>query len=442
TVDIAVGTHRLLQKDIEFKRLGLLIVDEEQRFGVAHKEKLKQKFVGVDVLTLSATPIPRTLNMALTGIRDMSVIDEPPEDRHPVQTYVVEYDEGLICDAIRRETARGGQVYYLHNRVDSIERRAARLLELMPELKIETAHGRMSEEQLSEVWRRLLGGECDVLVCTTIIETGVDVPNCNTLIVEDADRLGLAQLYQIRGRVGRSARRAFAYFTFRRDKALSEIATKRLSAIKDFTSFGSGFKIAMRDLQIRGAGSVLSARQSGHMQAVGYDAYLKILAEAVDEASGAPKRAPKIECTVDLAVSAYLPEKYIGDNESRIELYKRIAAIGSEEEAEDVLLELRDRFGKPPEEARTLVEVSLIRAMAEERSVYEVGARAREALIFYTDSLDKLDLSAYIKLKRRRIFITPKGKSCITAELKSGERLSEATLEVLSAMEIVETLEG
>ncbi|MEG2083508.1 MAG: DEAD/DEAH box helicase, partial [Oscillospiraceae bacterium] len=234
TVDIVIGTHRLLQKDIEFKKLGLLVIDEEQRFGVSHKEKLKQKFTGVDVLTLSATPIPRTLNMALSGIRDMSVIDEPPEDRHPVQTFVIEHDDSIVSDAIKRELSRGGQVYYIHNRIDSIERCANHLLELIPDARIEIAHGRMPEDVLSDVWRRLLGGECDVLVCTTLIETGVDVPNCNTLIIEDADRMGLSQLYQIRGRVGRSGRRAFAYFTFRRDKTLSDIATKRLTAIRDF----------------------------------------------------------------------------------------------------------------------------------------------------------------------------------------------------------------
>ncbi|MBQ9958878.1 MAG: transcription-repair coupling factor, partial [Oscillospiraceae bacterium] len=287
-VDIAVGTHRLLQKDVQFKKLGLLIIDEEQRFGVAHKEKLKEKFPNVDVLTLSATPIPRTLNMAMSGIRDMSTIEQPPVDRHPVQTYVAEYDEGTIRNALKRELSRGGQAYYLHNRVETIEATAEKLREMLPEATIDVAHGKMSEEALSQVWRRLVDGECDILVCTTIIETGIDVPNCNTLIVENADHLGLSQLYQIRGRVGRSGRRAYAWFMFQRDKVLTEISSKRLAAIRDFTSFGSGFKIAMRDLQIRGAGSVLSARQSGHIQNVGYDTYIRSLEQAVRDEQGLP----------------------------------------------------------------------------------------------------------------------------------------------------------
>ncbi len=432
TVDIAIGTHRLLQKDICFKKLGLLVIDEEQRFGVAHKEKLKQLFTGVDVLTLSATPIPRTLNMAMSGIRDMSVIEEPPEDRHPVQTYVMEYDQTVLLDAIKRELSRGGQVYYMHNRVESIERCAAGLQALLPDARIEVAHGKMGEEPLSEVWRRLISGECDVLVCTTIIETGVDVPNCNTLIVEDADRMGLAQLYQIRGRVGRSGRRAFAYFTFRRDKVLTEIAQKRLSAIRDFTSFGSGFKIAMRDLQIRGAGSVLSARQSGHMQAVGYDTYLKILAQAIGDETGQRPAAAPVECTVDLAVSAYLPESYIPDDESRIELYKRIAAVGSEEDAADAIDELRDRFGEPPACVSTLVAVSLVRSMAGALEIYEVKSRGQEALLLFTDNLAAIDVEPYLRERLRRVLVTPTGKSHIAVEVKEGESLVAVAAEALA----------
>lgn len=434
TVDVVVGTHRLLQKDVQFKRLGLLVVDEEQRFGVGHKEKLKQTFAGVDVLTLSATPIPRTLNMALSGIRDMSVIEEPPQDRHPVQTYVVEYDEALVLDAIKRELARGGQVYYLHNRVETIERTAYRLSQLLPDAAIDIAHGQMDEATLSEVWRRLLAGESDVLVCTTIIETGVDVPNVNTLIVEDADRMGLAQLYQIRGRVGRSGRRAFAYFTFRRDKVLTDIAAKRLSAIRDFTSFGSGFKIAMRDLQIRGAGSVLSARQSGHMAAVGYDTYLRILEQAVDDETGkAADRKPIVEATVDMAVSAYIPESYIEDNESRIEMYKRVADIADATDADDVLDELRDRFGEAPTSVRTLVSVSLVRALAGPLGFYEVTTEG-DWVALYSDALDADAAQRYAAQKKRRVLVAVKGKSHIKAAIAPGEDPTDIALEVLLAM--------
>ena len=435
TVDIAIGTHRLLQKDIQFKKLGLLIIDEEQRFGVAHKEKLKQAFNGVDVLTLSATPIPRTLNMAMSGIRDMSVIEEPPEDRHPVQTFVMEYEPSVLADAMKRELSRGGQVYYLHNRVETIERCAAQLQEMLPDARVEVAHGQMGEEELSEVWRRLISGECDVLVCTTIIETGVDVPNCNTLIVEDADHMGLSQLYQIRGRVGRSGRRAFAYFTFRRDKILSEVAQKRLSAIRDFTSFGSGFKIAMRDLQIRGAGSVLSARQSGHMAAVGYDTYLKILAQAIGDETGETPAAAPVECTVDLPVNAYLPESYIPDNESRIEMYKRIAAVTSEDDAADVLDELRDRFGEPPTCVSTLVAVSLVRCKGGRLGIYEIKARDPHSLLLFTDKLDAIDYQSYVRRRLRRVLVSPTGKSHIAVEVRDGESLADVAAEAVTQLQ-------
>ena len=433
TVDIVVGTHRLLQKDIQFKKLGLLVVDEEQRFGVAHKEKLKEAFAGVDVLTLSATPIPRTLNMAMSGIRDMSVIEEPPEDRHPVQTFVTEYDESIILDAIKRELSRGGQVYYLHNRVETIDRTAARLAQLLPDASIAVAHGQMDENSLSEVWRRLLSGECDVLVCTTIIETGVDVANCNTLVVENSDHMGLSQLYQIRGRVGRSGRRAFAYFTFRRDKIITSVAAKRLSAIRDFTSFGSGFKIAMRDLQIRGAGSVLSARQSGHMAAVGYDTYLRILEQAVNDEGGQAEYRPPAECTIDLAVNAYISEKYIPDNESRIQMYKRIAAIETEDDASDVLDELRDRFGEIPKSVRTLVAVSLIRVRAGALGFYEVTAKSGDSfVVLYSDALDADRAKNYIQQHTRRVLFSPAGKSHIAAEINDGEEITAVAIEVLA----------
>lgn len=385
TVDVVVGTHRLLSDDVKFHDLGLVVIDEEQRFGVKHKEKLKETFIGVDMLTLSATPIPRTLNMAMNGIRDMSTIEEPPFERQPIETYVMEFDGGIVGEAIRKELARGGQVYYLHNRVETIDSCAAHVAKMAPGARVETAHGKMSETQLSRVWQKLLDGEIDVLVCTTLIETGVDVRNCNTLIIEDADRMGLAQLYQIRGRVGRSGRKAYAYFTFRRDKVLTDIAAKRLSAIREFTSFGSGFRIAMRDLQIRGAGSLLGQSQHGHMQAVGYELYVKILNNAIAVAKGEPLPPDKSECLLDITVDAYIPESYIAEAAGRIEAYKRIAAVETAEDASDVLDELIDRYGDIPASVSGLVDISLIRVLAAQLAIYEIGQK-RDALILYSDA--------------------------------------------------------
>ena len=388
SVDIVVGTHRLLSKDVRFHDLGLVIIDEEQRFGVRHKEKLKQNFIGVDMLTLSATPIPRTLSMAMSGIRDMSTIEEPPFERQPVETFVLEYNEVILAEAIRKELARGGQVYYLHNRVDNIEATAARVQQMAPSARVGIAHGKMTEEELNPVWQKLLNGELDILVCTTLIETGIDVRNCNTLIIEDADRMGLAQLYQLRGRVGRSGRKAYAYFTFRRDKTLSDIAQKRLSAIREFTAFGSGFRIAMRDLQIRGAGNLLGHSQHGHMEAVGYDLYMKMLNQAIAQARGEPVQRDKSECLVDLRVDAYIPERYIPDGPGRIEAYRRIAAIQNAADAADVLDELIDRYGDPPASVSDLVNVSLVRVQAAAVGVYEVTQK-KDLL---TLSLEKLEL--------------------------------------------------
>ncbi len=370
-IDLVVGTHRLISKDIAFKDLGLVIIDEEQRFGVAQKEKLKEAYPAVDVLTLSATPIPRTLNMAMSGLRDLSSIDEAPNDRHPVQTYVLEQNNGLLLEAIRKELRRGGQVYYLHNRVDTIDRVALRLAEQLPECRVATAHGKMSEEELSEVWKRLIEHEIDLLVCTTIIETGVDVPNANTLIIEDADRFGLSQLHQLRGRVGRSPRRAYAYFCFRQGRGLTEIATKRLEAIREYTEFGSGFKIAMRDLEIRGAGSILGGEQHGNMEAVGYDMYLKLLGDAMNEEKGI-KVEPEAECTVDLSISAHIPENYIESLPQRLGIYRRIAEIKTSEDAEDVIDELCDRFGEPPKVVLGLIDIALFRSRASKNGIYEI----------------------------------------------------------------------
>ncbi len=378
TVDLVIGTHKLLQKSVQFKDLGLLIVDEEQRFGVSHKERLKELSKGVDVLTLSATPIPRTLNMALSGIRDMSTIEEPPLDRYPVQTYVIEHNTPILDDAIRREVDRGGQVYYLHNRVETIEQCASALARRIPGIRVAVAHGKMGEEALGDVMQAMSDGEIQVLVCTTIIETGLDIPNVNTLIIENADRFGLSQLHQLRGRVGRSTRHAYAYFTYRPDKALTEIAEKRLSAIRDFAEFGSGFKIAMRDLEIRGAGNLLGAEQSGHMMSVGYDMYLKLLDEAVLEERGEKPREP--ECTADLNVTANVDQEYVARGEERMDLYRRMAAIRSRQDADDLLDEIIDRYGDPPRGVINLIDIALLRAEARRCGVQDIRQKASDVL--------------------------------------------------------------
>ena len=419
-IDLLIGTHRLFQKDVKFKDLGLLVIDEEQRFGVKHKEKLKENFIGVDMLTLSATPIPRTLNMALSGIRDMSTIEQPPFERQPIETYVLEYDEGIVSEAIRKELARGGQVYYLHNRVDTIDECAARIGKLIPGARIGIAHGKMTEEQISSVWQQLLDNEIDVLVCTTLIETGVDVRNCNTLIIENADRMGLSQLYQIRGRVGRSSRKAYAYFTFTRDKVLTEIAAKRLSAIREFTSFGSGFRIAMRDLQIRGAGSLLGHSQHGHMEAVGYDLYVKMLGQAIATARGEAPAPDKSDCLVDITVDAFLPEDYIPDAAGRIEAYKRIAAIETTTDAEDVLDELIDRYGSPPKSVQGLVDVSLIRVTAARVGIAEIVQRG-DQLILYSDIVGPRQLEQVMAQYPHRVLYNALGRPYFSLRVQKGE---------------------
>lgn len=383
-IDIVIGTHKLLQKDVVFKDLGLLVVDEEQRFGVSHKERLKEISKAVDVLTLSATPIPRTLNMALSGIRDMSTIEEPPGNRHPVQTYVMEHNWGIVADAIRREISRGGQVYYLHNRVDSIEGAARQIRELIEGVTIGVAHGQMDEKQLSRVMDKMTSGQLQVLVCTTIIETGLDIPNVNTLIIENADRMGLAQLHQIRGRVGRSNRHAMAYLTYRPGKVLTEVAMKRLAAIREFAAFNAGFKIALRDLEIRGAGNVLGAQQSGHMANVGYDMYLKLLHEAVQEQRGEmPKPTP--ECTADFSLPATIPAEYVAAPEQRIDLYRRIAHIRTEEDAADMADELRDRFGTPPDSVLALIQIARLRTIAAPLGISEIAQKGREVRFTFAE---------------------------------------------------------
>lgn len=373
-VDIVIGTHRVLSQDVKFKDLGLLIIDEEQRFGVAHKEKIKQMKQDVDVLTLTATPIPRTLHMSLIGIRDMSVLEEPPMDRMAIQTYVMEYNEEMVREAINRELARDGQVYYVFNRVNQIADMAAKIAELVPEASVAFAHGQMQERELEDIMYQFINGEIDVLVSTTIIETGLDISNVNTMIIHDADNMGLSQLYQLRGRVGRSNRTAYAFLMYRRDKLLKEVAEKRLAAIKEFTELGSGFKIAMRDLEIRGAGNLLGAQQSGHMEAVGYDLYCKLLNQAVKQEQGCPEEE-SFDTTVDVQTDAFIPVDYIPNEAQKLDIYKRIAAIESDAESEEMLDELTDRFGDPPRSVTNLLAIARIKSMAHRVYMKEIVER-------------------------------------------------------------------
>ncbi|MBR4701533.1 MAG: transcription-repair coupling factor [Oscillospiraceae bacterium] len=435
TVDLIVGTHKLLQKDIVFKDLGLLIVDEEQRFGVTHKERLKELSRGVDVLTLSATPIPRTLNMALSGIRDMSTIEEPPLDRYPVQTFVLEHNEPVIDDAIRRELDRGGQVYYLHNRVESIAQCAGRLSARHPGAEVAVAHGKMNEEELGDVMQRMADGEIQILVCTTIIETGIDIPNVNTLIIEEADRLGLAQLHQIRGRVGRSSRHAFAYLTFRRGKVLSDVAEKRLEAIREYAEFGSGFKIAMRDLEIRGAGNLLGSEQSGHILSVGYDMYLKLLEEAVLEERDGPE-AKAVDCTADFDITANIDKDYVENGEQRMDLYRRMAAIRSKTDADELLDEIVDRYGDPPRGVLNLIDVALLRASAAPLAITDISQKGPE-LLFTFLALDFEVVSALCQAQpfAGRLFIQPKTKApTLRLRLQRGENSLKAASRLVEVL--------
>ena len=419
-VDVIIGTHKLLQKSVEFKNLGLLIVDEEQRFGVSHKERLKEISKGVDVLTLSATPIPRTLNMALSGIRDMSTIEEPPSDRYPVQTFVTEYNPAIIDDAIRREIERGGQVFYLHNRTETIDQCAGALRRRIPGLSVAVAHGQMSEDALGDVMQAMADGEIQVLVCTTIIETGLDIPNANTLIIENADRLGLSQLHQLRGRVGRSTRHAYAYFTYRPDKNLSEVAEKRLAAIRDFAEFGSGFKIAMRDLEIRGAGNLLGAEQSGHMMSVGYDMYLKLLDEAVLEERGEAPKEP--DCTADLNVTANVDKEYVARGEERMDLYRRMAAIRTQEDADDLLDEIVDRYGEPPRGVLNLIDIALLRAQARKVGIKDIRQKGSNVLFVLTNLNFEVvsALCADATYKTRILFLANAKEPTLQLKLASG----------------------
>ncbi len=422
-LDIIIGTHRLLSGDIHFKKLGLLIIDEEQRFGVKHKEKIKELSVGVDVLTMSATPIPRTLNMALSGIRDLSIIEDPPADRQPVTTYVLEYQEDLILSAIARELKRGGCVFYMKNDVEALERISARLSDKLPEARIAVGHGKMTGTELEKTWEKVLKHEVDILICTTIIETGIDVSFANTLIIEDADRLGLSQLHQIRGRVGRSSTRAYAYLTYRQGSIMNEVAAKRLATIREFTEFGSGLKIAMRDLEIRGAGALLGEKQHGQMNVVGYDMYMRILKEAVTEEQGKTE-APPADCAIDVSVSAFIPKDYVPSEKTRIDLYKKIAAIATPEDYEDMIDELCDRFSDPPAPILNLMKIALLRAMARENGIPDIKQKQDSVLFFVSEPQPEV-LSKLVHAMKGRLLYSMGGKPYFTLKLADRNNLLE-----------------
>ena len=430
-VDIIIGTHRLLSKDIEFKNLGMLIIDEEQRFGVKAKEKIKEMKNNIDVLTMTATPIPRTLHMSVVGIRDMSVIYEPPQNRKQVQTFVLEYDEEVVREAITKELERGGQVFFLYNNVETIIKKANEIQNLVPEAKVTYAHGKMTGKEIEEIMEEFISGKTNVLVCTTILESGIDIPNANTIIVENADRLGLAQLYQIRGRVGRSDKQAYAYITYRRDKMLSEEADKRLKAIKEFTEFGSGFKIAMRDLEIRGAGSLLGEMQHGHLDQVGYDMYCKILDEVVKEMKGIEVQE-ELDVQIDINVSSYIPDEFIDNSSQKIEIYQNIALCKSEEDIQNVVDEIIDRYGHLPEEIENLLEITRIKNLCKKLGITKVSQKSN-SVIFYlneakfgSENIDKL-----IKFYKNRIQFSP-GKSAYITVKNMGNNVIKDVKEFLS----------
>ena len=429
--DILVGTHRVLSKDVKFKDLGLLIIDEEHRFGVKAKEKIKEFKNSIDVLTMTATPIPRTLHMSIVGMRDMSVIYEPPQNRRPVQTYVLEYDLEVIKEAITRELERGGQVFYLFNNVEGIEKKALEIDELVEEAKVEYAHGKMTGNQLENIMQDFVDGKSNVLVCTTILESGIDIPNANTIIVENADRLGLAQLYQIRGRVGRSDKQAYAYVTYRRDKNLTEVADKRLKAIKEFTEFGSGFKIAMRDLEIRGAGSLLGEIQHGHMDQIGYDMYCELLNQVVKEIQG-EEVVEEVDIQIDLDVTSYIPEEYIKNSSQKIEVYQNIALCRNEDDIQNVTDEILDRYGQMSYEVENLLDIARIKILAREKNILKI-AQKRENIIFYFDNerfnFDIVD--KFMKIYRNRIKFSPSKEPYITYKLADLKKVLEECKEFL-----------
>jgi transcription-repair coupling factor (superfamily II helicase) len=443
-VDIVIGTHRVLSKDVEYKDLGLLIIDEEQRFGVADKEKIKKLKTNVDVLTLSATPIPRTLHMSLAGIRDMSVLEEPPMDRMPIQTYVCEYDEEMVRAAIHRELAREGQVFYVYNRVDTIADTAHRIQELVPEANVAFAHGQMKEHELERILYDFIEGEIDVLVSTTIIETGMDISNVNTIIIQDADRMGLSQLYQLRGRVGRSNRTAYAFLLYKRDKMLKEVAEKRLHAIREYSDLGSGFKIAMRDMEIRGVGTLLGQRQHGHMQAVGYNLYCKMLNEAVlrlrGDVSGAEEE--DFETVADIQIDAFIPDGYIRNEALKLDIYRRIAALENKEEQEDMLEELIDRFGDPPKSVLNLLEITGLRSQAHRLYITEVKGRPDQitCTMYEKAKIDPAKIPELISRMEGAMLFRHTEPVQFIYQIKNNREtrnLLELTGQVLDAMEIL-----
>ena len=432
--DILIGTHRVLSKDVKFKNLGLLIIDEEHRFGVKAKEKIKEMKNSIDVLTMTATPIPRTLHMSIVGMRDMSVIYEPPQNRKPVQTYVLEYDPEVIKEAITKEIERNGQVFYLFNNVEGIEKKATEISDLVDEAKVEYAHGKMTGNQLENIMQDFIEKKINVLVCTTILESGIDIPNANTIIVENADRLGLAQLYQIRGRVGRSDKQAYAYITYKRDKMLTEVAEKRLKAIKEFTEFGSGFKIAMRDLEIRGAGSLMGEIQHGHMEQIGYDMYCELLNQVVKEIKG-EEIIEEIDVQIDLDVTSYIPEEYISNSNSKIEIYQKIALCKNEDDLQNITDEIIDRYGQMPYEVENLLDIARIKSLAKEKYILKISQK-RENIIFYFDNskfnfdiVDKL-----MKIYRNRIKFSPSKDPYITFKLKDSKQILEECKDFLKKL--------
>ncbi len=436
-LDIIIGTHRIIQKDIGFKDLGLLIIDEEHRFGVAHKEKIKKLKENVDVLTMTATPIPRTMHMSIVGIRDMSVIYEPPHNRKPVQTYVLEYDEEVIKEAIIKELERKGQVFYLFNRVEGIERKASEISNMVPEARVAVAHGKMTGTELENIMADFIEKKIDVLICTTILETGIDIPNANTIIIEDADRLGLAQLYQIRGRVGRSDKTAYAYITYRKNKLLAEASEKRLKAIKEFTEFGSGFKIALRDLEIRGAGNILGPEQHGHMEAVGYEMYCKLLDEAVREIRGETV-LPEVDTQIDLKITAYIPTSYIENINQKIEVYQDIANMDKEEQISEIIDELIDRYGDIPKEVMNLLDVARIKILARSLKILNVTQKGDNVIFEFDDpeTIKEGKVQILIDIYKNRIFFSSGVKPYITLKLQS-KKDSDIVEEVVKILNIL-----
>lgn len=430
-IDIVIGTHRLLSKDVEFKNLGLLIIDEEHRFGVKDKEKIKKLKTNVDVLSMTATPIPRTLHMSIVGIRDMSCLYEPPQNRRPVQTYVLEYDKEVIKEAITKELERNGQVFYLYNRTETIERKSNEISNLIPEAKVGFAHGKMSGKELEDIMLEFVNKDINVLICTTILESGIDIPNANTIIVEDADRLGLAQLYQIRGRVGRSDKQAYAYITYKRDKLINEVAEKRLKAIKEFTEFGSGFKIAMRDLEIRGAGSLIGEMQHGHMDQVGYDTYCKLLDEVVKEMKGI-KVKEEVDVTIDINVSSYIPASYIENGNQKIEVYQNIALCSNEEDIKNIEEDITDRFGKIPKEIINLLEIARIKSLCKKLGIIKVTQKQNNIVFNFDEATFNFDIDSIIKKYKNRVKFSPAREPYITYKLLDSKKILEEIKEFLN----------